>query len=456
LSSQPPLIVPEFCLSHPNAIFKFKLPVNNREVVRKCIVLNNLKLTNRKSNILDNFFSEYLKILDQHLLKIPESFSSIDLHKLTYLDIRKTSFLSSDIVQEARKDSWKMKRYIERSGYNGKFGFKSCSIRLNQRWFKFFETKRGTPCFSITYSPKKKFVIPTSKDRQFQRFESFLNDGWVFDNISLLVNGKISVVLEKEFPKPEINQRFVVGIDIGSSTLASVTVFDTQTSKVVKQLYFGRDVAKRQRKYEQRRNKLKSLADKGSHRAKQSLRKLKYKQFNFVKTRSGQISKEIVNLAKSYNAYISIEKLKNIRAKKGKINKNGRKKINIIPYGKFKEFLKSNSEMFQVPLYEVDAYHTSKWCSHCGEINNGHSSVNYALYKCRKCGQVVNSDRKASLVIAVKSVLERNITHNLTNLGSIQISKTQVSVNALLRPNEVGLNQVVEQHLNQPMESHLR
>jgi IS605 OrfB family transposase len=387
-------------------------------------------------------------------LKIPESFSSIDLHKLTYFDIRKTSFLSSDIIQEARKDSWRMKKWIEKSGYNGKFVFKSSSIRLNKRWFKFCETNRGTPIFKITYSPKKSFAVPINKDRQFQRFSDFLKNGWLFDNISLLKNGKVSVVLEKQFPKQEITQRYAVGVDIGSSTLASVSVFDAQTSKVVKQLYFGRDVAIRQRRYEIRKSKIKSLADKGSHRAKQSLRRLKHKQSNFVKTRSGQIAKEIVNLAIKYNAYISIEKLKNIRAIRGKINKNGRKKINRIPYGKLIQFLKSNSEMFQVPLYEIDAYHTSKWCSKCGALNMGHYYRNYALYRC-KCGLVVNSDRKASLVIAVKSVLERNITHNLTDLSSIQISKTRVpNVNALLRSNEVGLNQVVEQHLNQPMESH--
>jgi IS605 OrfB family transposase len=435
-------------------IFELNLPLNNREIVRKCIVLNNLELTEKKSDILNNFFSEYFNVLERHLIEIPFVLSRNHLHQLTYSDIRKTSFLSSDIIQEARKDVWKMKKPIEKSGYNGSFGFKSSSIRLNHRWFKFFETDRVTQCFSITYSPRKKFVIPISKDRQYQRFQYYLKEDWSFTNVSLLMNGKVSVVLEKEFPKLEINQRFVVGIDIGSSTLASATVFDIQTSKVVKQFYFGRDVAKRQRRYTERRDKLKSLADKGSHRARQSLKKLKHKQSCFVKNRSGEIAKQIVNLAIKYNAYISIEKLKNLRATKGKINKNGRKKINRIPYGKFIQFLKSNAEMSNVPVFEIDPYHTSKWCSHCGEINNGHSSVNYALYECKKCGQIVNSDRKASLVIAVKSVLERTNTHNLTNLSSVRISKTQVPVNGLLHSNEVGLNQVVEQHLNRPMESH--
>lgn len=420
------------------------------EFVRKCIVLNNRVLSERKTDILETFFDEYSKALEMTLLQLPLAVSATDLHHLTYSGIRKTSTLPSDIVQEARKDVWKVRKHIR---YNGKFSINNGSIRLNKRWFKFVKTERGNPCFKITYSPHKTFTIPIKTDRQFQRFNSFVDDGWEFDNISLFVDGKVSVVLEKEFEEPSDNKRYTLGIDIGSSTLACVSIYDIKTSKVVRQLYFGRDVAVRQRRYSERRDKLKSLADNGSHRAIQHLRKLGRKQFNFVKTRSGQIAKEIVKLAVKYDAYISIEKLKRLRGRRGQFNKKANRKINRIPYGKFIEFLKSDCKMFQVPLYEVDAYHTSKWCSKCGALNNGHYSGNYSLYKCRKCGQIVNSDRKASLAVAVKSVLERNKTHELTILSSIQISKTQVSVNGLLRSDDV-VSEVAVQHKYQPMECH--
>lgn len=416
-------------------IFKSCLTDMIGEFVRKCTVLNNLNLTLKKRAILKRFTSEYLRALSNTSMQLPLAISSVDLHHLTYSNIRKTSFLPSDIIQEARKDVWKNKKHIEGKGYNGSLEFKKCSIRLNKRWFKFIKSERGNPCFKITYSPRKNFAIPIRTDRQFQRFNDFLNNGWIFDNISLLKNGRISVVLEKEFVKPESDKRYVVGIDVGSSTLAAVTVFDTETSKTVRQLYFGRDVAARQRRYGERRAHLKSLADKGSHRASQHLERLKRKQFDFVKTRSGQIAKEIVNLAKTYDAEITIENLKNVRGRTGKFNKKANRKISSIPYGKFKEFLKSNCEMFQIHFREVDPYHTSKWCSGCGAVNNGHYSGNFALYKC-KCGLIVNSDRKASLAVAVKSLLERNKTHGLTILGSVQISKRRVPVNALLRSDE--------------------
>ena len=173
------------------------------------------------------------------------------------------------------------------------------------------------------------------------------------------------------------------------------------------------------------------MADKGSHKAKRSLRKLKHSQNNFVRTRSGQIAKEIINLATKYDAYISIEKLKNLRAKKGSFSRKVRRQINTIPYGLLIEYLKSNCEKLGIKLVEVDPYHTSKWCTNCGAVNDGHLAGNYSLYKCKECGMVVNSDRKASLAIAIKSLLERNQKW-------FQFSNRQVPVNGLLRSNDGG------------------
>lgn len=409
-------------------------------------MLNTLELTSKKQKIFDALFAEYLRVLNETLKYLPDAKSSTQLHHLTYSSIRKTSFLPSDIVQEARKDVWVRRKTI-------KGNFKRCSIRLNKRWFKFVMSERGNPCFKVTYSPRKSFVIPIRLDGQLERFNSFLNDGWNFDNVSLLNDGRIAVVLEKEFPEPENNRRFVVGVDVGSSTLAAVTVFDTETSKVVKQLYFGRDVAQRQRKYSERRRKLQSRADKGSEKAKRYLNKLKHKQRNFVRTRSGQVVKEIVNLAKSYNASIAVEKL-SIRGRKRRFNKKANRKISQIPYAQFREFLISNCEQFGIPLQFVDPYHTSKWCPHCGAVNDGHQSQNYALYKCKKCGMIVNSDRKASLAIAVKSVLERR-AQDLTKPCFLQISKTRVLVDMLVCPDADGLSCAVH-NLNRPMESPLQ
>ncbi|MDH5691124.1 MAG: RNA-guided endonuclease TnpB family protein [Candidatus Bathyarchaeota archaeon] len=403
--------------------------------MRKCILLNTVNLTPRKQEIFNSFFAEYLRVLNETFKRLPDAKSSTQLHRLTYFSIRETSFLPSDIVQEARKDVWAKRKTI-------KDGFKRCSIRLNKRWFRLVKSERGNPCFKITYSPRKTFTIPVKLDNQLKRFSSFLDDGWCFSNISFLDDGKIAVVLEKKFSKPENNRRFVVGVDVGSSTLAAVTIFDTKTSKVEGQLYFGRDVANKQRRFFERRRKLQSYADKRSGKAKKYLRKLKHKQRNFVKNRSGEVAKQIVTLAKRFDASVAIEKL-GIRGRKRKFSKKSNRKINLIPYGRFKEFLSANCETENVPLSVVDAYHTSMWCPHCGAVNKGHHSGNYALYKCKMCGLTMNSDRKASLAVAVKSVLERT-SQDLTKPCFVQISNTRVPVNRLVRPDADGLTSAVQ------------
>ncbi|HEY9245492.1 MAG TPA: transposase [Candidatus Methanoperedens sp.] len=402
-------------------------------------MLNTLDLTFKKQKIIDSFFSEYFHVLNITLDKLPSATSSIELHHLTYSAIRESSFLPSDIIEEARKDVWAKRKTV-------KNGFKHCSIRLNKKWFKFVNTGRGNPAFKLTYSPRKTITLPVKLDAHWNRLNSFLVDGWMFDNVSLLRGNRIAIVLEKTFLPAVNNRRYVLGVDVGSSTLAAVTVYDTQELKVVKQLYLGQDVAERQNWYLERRGLLQHLTKKGSNKdkARKHLKKLKHDQHNFVNTRSGQVAKEIVELATEYGASVAIENL-SLRAKRKKLqnggkklNRKARKKINKIPFGKLRDFLKSNCEGSQTPFDIIDAYHTSKWCPRCGSVNPGHDKSNYTLYKCKTCGIVVNSDRKSSLVVAVKSLLERDLrTQVLTKTDSMfQISKRRPPVNvvSLFRP----------------------
>ncbi len=125
-----------------------------------------------------------------------------------------------------------------------------------------------------------------------------------------------------------------------------------------------------------------------------------------------------------------------------------------MPFSLVGRNLENRSFDKNIELRVVDAYHTSKWCSHCGAVAKSGHSANYALFKC-KCGQTVNSDRKASLAIAVKSLLARNKNeHTLSQSAFFQLTNRPVSVNGLLRSDEgLGFGAV---HLEStPMESHL-
>ncbi|MEM3185827.1 MAG: hypothetical protein QXQ39_03995 [Conexivisphaerales archaeon] len=40
-------------------------------------------------------------------------------------------------------------------------------------------------------------------------------------------------------------------------------------------------------------------------------------------------------------------------------------------------------------------------------VGNGHDGSIYSLFRCKECGQVVNADRKASLAVAIKTLVLR-------------------------------------------------
>jgi IS605 OrfB family transposase len=228
-----------------------------------------------------------------------------------------------------------------------------------------------------------------------------------------------------------------MGIDVNAKHFA-VSVISPE-GKVLYQTYLGKHIWIKRKKIMERRARLQSL------NAIKKLKMIRNYERNFVGTNLGQAVREIISLAVRYNADISIEKLEKFKP----IGRRANKIIMRIPFYKFKQILEQRCFDYSIKLNIVDSWHTSKWCSHCGALAKGHSS-NYSLFKCKECGQIVNSDRKASLAIAVKSLLERKDTTNTSN--SIQISKRRVAVTQLLRPNAFGNLRSVN-HNYQPMES---
>ena len=149
--------------------------------------------------------------------------------------------------------------------------------------------------------------------------------------------------------------------------------------------------------------------------------------------------RDITEMALRYDADISIENLKKFSPKGKRFNRE----VMRIPFFTFKKNLMQRCFDKDITLNIEDAWHTSKWCSNCGAVGKGHDSSNYALFRCKECGVVVNSDRKASMNIAIKSLLERRDT---TNHDSFQISNRRVPVNGLIRPDAVIEPIVVVQH----------
>ena len=359
----------------------------------------------------------------------------MDLHRATYSASKKNTPFGSQVICD-----------IERNvvGCKGET-IKRITVKFNvPRNCKTFETKANF-FVELRMYPGKRLPIPIKKNKNLQRYCSLVESGWQCKTYGLTCDGQIVAYLSKE--ETELSERKnTLGVDINSKCFA-VSV-PSPIGKVLKQTYFGKDIWVKRKRIFERKERLQSLADKGSHRAKQKLELLKTRERNFVKNRLGEVVRDITEMALRFDADISIENLKRFPSKGKRFNK----KVMKIPFYSFRQLLESRCFDKKITLNAVDAYHTSKWCSHCGAVGKGHSS-NYSLFKCKKCGQVVNSDRKASLAVAVKSLLERN-NHVPGRTDFFQFSKRRVPVNGLLRSDDgFGINAV--HNVSTPMESHL-
>jgi len=190
--------------------------------------------------------------------------------------------------------------------------------------------------------------------------------------------------------------------------------------KVLRQRYFGRDLAHRQRNIGLRRSKLFRYTDKGSRKARKKLKKLKGYEKNLVKTRCYQVAHEVVDWALKYDSIIAIEDLNGLRrhrkrtkVKDGKrigqprfIEKRINRKVHRMPNDIFSTALTSVSYQNCTGAGKVDPSYWSQTCSRCFAVNSEYRKG--CIFHCGKCGLLVNADRNASVDIGRTLLSERS------------------------------------------------
>ena len=351
-----------------------------------------------------------------------------DFHKKVYFSIKKNTSFHADIICDIERLVWRSKGKAK--GITVKF--------LLHRNCKTFSTKSFDFIELRPYSGTK-IAVPIKKNHNWQRYKSLLENGWTCKTYGLTSDLQIVAYLSKEDTNVPIRPN-VLGVDVNSKCFA-VTVLSPE-GKVLHQDYFGKDIWVKRKHIFEHRSKLQSYVKEGSDYAKKALKRIKRKEHNFVKNRIGEVVRDITDMALQYNADIAIENLHRFSSKGKKFNRE----VMRIPFFTFKKTLDQRCFDKNIRLDIVDAWHTSKFCSYCGAVGKGHNSGNYALFRCKKCGVVVNSDRNASKNIALKCLLERK---HITNHKIFQISNRRVTVNGLMRPDEVGLHNVAVQHVEQ-------
>ncbi|MFQ6136295.1 MAG: RNA-guided endonuclease TnpB family protein [Candidatus Hydrothermarchaeales archaeon] len=254
-------------------------------------------------------------------------------------------------------------------------------------------TDHGNPVVVVA-TLDGRMAMPIAMDGAYKRYGDLLEQGYE-TTFFRLNHSKIHVTLKKEFPARE-DYDAVLGVDIGVKRLATISVVSNK-GRIKRQLYLGQDVWNKQRDICIRRSKLRGHADKGSRYARQALRRLRRYENDYTTTRCWQVAHEIVKLAERYNAFIAIEDLKHLKNARG--NRRGNRKAKRMPYYKLRSAIESIAGQAGRLVVAVYPRGTSHICSRCGAMGNR----NRAIFKCPECGNIVNSDRNASVNIAIRA-----------------------------------------------------
>ncbi len=394
--------------------------------MKRAILLQIDDITTKKARILKDFFmkatSEFNRLWDER--NFCNTF--MDFHRKTFAESKKRTGFNVQVYASLERAVWRSKGMSK--GITVKF-----NVPRNCKTFNM-----TMPFIELGIYPRNRVAVPIKKNRNFQRYSDLLKNGWACKTYGLTHDLQIVAYLSKE--EVELPPRKnILGVDVNSKCFAVSVI--SPSGKVLHQDYFGKDIWVKRKKIFERKSVLQSYADTGREHAKKALRRLKRNEHNFVKNRIGEVVKEITEMALRYDADIAIEDLKRFSPKGKRFNRE----VMRIPFFTFKKNLQQRCFDKNIALNIVDAWHTSKFCSHCGAVGKGHSSANYALFRCKECGVKVNSDRQASLNIAIKSLLERRGT---TNHNTLQISNRRVPVNWLIRPDAVVEPIVTVRHVS--------
>ena len=366
--------------------------------------------TGRKLGVLRRFAGEALRQANWMLSQRTDR-SSKRIQDKTYRQAKESSGFQAQVICE-------LARTVARSKGDS---LKGITVKFNvPRNCKTFRT-RGFFFVELGMYPRNRIAVPIRKNRNLDRYLGLLGSGWTCKTYGLTPSLEIVAFLSRE-ETPISTRRNILGIDINNTNFAYTVL--TPKGSVLKQGYLGQHLWPKKVHFAERRALLQSL------NALKKLKRMRHRQRDFVYTNIGQMVREIIMIATKFEVdTVAIENLRRFKPKGRVFNK----KALTIPFSLFRRILKARCFDVGIALNRVEAFHTSKWCSRCGAVGKGHDGGNYALFRCRECGQVVNADRKASLAVAVKCLLERG---GSPNKDTLQISSRRVPVNGLVRGSD--------------------
>ena len=310
-------------------------------------------------------------------------YNAIELHKITYQDVRSNFNLPSQLTCSARnKSSEALKGIVKRER---KFTIcpksKLSSIRLDRNSFTIFLDKKQVSILTCSGRLKFNLILSNYHSKYFQ--------DWKYSSADLVIKNKrvfLNVVFEKDIVDTTSNGTFV-GLDRGISNLAVTSNNKFYSGKLTKHI---------SQKYRNLRRRLQKANTKS---AKRHLKRLSGKEKRFKADINHQISKKIIDNLNPGDTLV-LENLTGIRNKR--LRKTIRILVNNWSFYQLEQFLTYKANAKGVCIAHVVAKYTSQTCSKCGFCAKNNRKTQ-ACFACQACGFKLNADLNASRNISMKA-----------------------------------------------------
>ena len=213
---------------------------------------------------------------------------------------------------------------------------------------------------------------------------------------------ELEYVYEVEPGKPKLDRHKYLAIDLGVNNFATC-VTTSGTAFILE----GKGLKSYNCWWNKQKARLQAIYDKQklSHGKKMGwlLRTRKGVIGNYM----AQAVNYIINhCLKNKIGNIVIGELKDIKQNIN-IGRKNNQHFGYIPFGLFKQKLKSKCEYYGINYIEVNEAYTSQTCSNCGIVRKSNRKYR-GLYVCKNCGMVLNADVNGAINI-LKKVVSKSV-----------------------------------------------
>ena len=314
--------------------------------------------------------------------KAEDCWNTNKLHHLTYYPVRATTGMKANHVCQA------IRRVVDNSKATRKIKkFRPSSVSLDARTFVFYEDEWKVGITLISGRVNLKLLIGN--------YQRALLKGQTATSAVLVKrqDGSYYINIVVELPtKPTGKTPKVIGVDLGRRDIAT-----TSTGKA----WDGSQLQATRDRYSKVRGNVQSKRTRSSRRL---MRRLRGREQRFQSWVNHNISKTLVQDAKSLNASIAFENLTGIRESLNRQprSKTERRRTNNWAFYQLRLFTSYKSAIAGVSVVFVPPAYTSQTCSRCHHIHPDRkkSYRNGKRFKCGHCELEHDADLNAAKNIA--------------------------------------------------------